>query len=630
MKILTGIVRTMMNHEDHTTIKLKAILLMVLICFIFQATSQQGSRVIHVSKMGNDRNPGTQKEPLLTIQKGAKMAKPGDSVIVHEGIYRERLSPPMGGLGEDKRIVFKAASGESVIIKGSELWNPDWKPHPQVNHVFGARPDDQMFNDDVYITDKNPFKVSLAHAHKILPSKKGPQTLGQVFVNGKRFDERFRPAVFSTPGTWYFDPDTEMIYVNFGTDRPPDDQIIEITTRRAVIKPHRTGLGYITIDGFVIEHCGNQQIAFRSEIPGAMHGQVNGAIDVHHGHHWIIENNTVRYAKSIGINIGGSAPRSNERNVGSINYLSSHHIVRNNTVTDNGTLGIGAFMPKRGTGFNVEMWGEGVVIDQNIVEGNNYLWFDDVVNAGIKTTNFVGGVISNNLVANNNAIGIWIDGRWPGARITSNKVIGNYIFGIFVEFGNYKSMSDSGLVPNEELCIVDNNIVLRTEAFPEGKKSRTGSGIKLNSASGVIVANNLVAKNRANGIFLQYSDRRRGGVIHNSHNYIIRNIIAKNRTNIKPCENVRFCINNVFEFNLLDKTSDIGENLVFNELMLAIDMKNDILSFSLPLSIIRTDSPTSDQLIRQGLMPKYNLPQRMIGPFEDLNQGTNTIRIRGE
>ena len=49
------------------------------------------------------------------------MAQPGDTVTIHEGIYRERINPPRGGTSDAKRITYQAASGEKVIIKGSEV-----------------------------------------------------------------------------------------------------------------------------------------------------------------------------------------------------------------------------------------------------------------------------------------------------------------------------------------------------------------------------------------------------------------------------------------------------------------------------------------------------------------------------
>lgn len=45
--------------------------------------------IYYVAKSGSDRNPGTKNCPFLTIQRAADVAVAGDTVIVHEGVYRE-------------------------------------------------------------------------------------------------------------------------------------------------------------------------------------------------------------------------------------------------------------------------------------------------------------------------------------------------------------------------------------------------------------------------------------------------------------------------------------------------------------------------------------------------------------
>jgi hypothetical protein len=71
------------------------------------------------------------------------MAQPGDVITVHEGIYREEITPPRGGTSDKKRIVYQAAPGENVEIRGSEVvtgWTEEsdgvWKTEIP-NSLFG-------------------------------------------------------------------------------------------------------------------------------------------------------------------------------------------------------------------------------------------------------------------------------------------------------------------------------------------------------------------------------------------------------------------------------------------------------------------------------------------------------------
>ena len=72
------------------------------------------------------------------------MAQPGDVVTVHQGVYRELVNPPRGGESDAKRIIYQAAQGEKVAIKGSEVvkgWekvqNDTWKAVVP-NRLFGS------------------------------------------------------------------------------------------------------------------------------------------------------------------------------------------------------------------------------------------------------------------------------------------------------------------------------------------------------------------------------------------------------------------------------------------------------------------------------------------------------------
>ncbi len=78
------------------------------------------NREYHVAVTGSDYAKGTKENPFRTIQRAAKAAETGDKVIVHEGEYREWVKPEHSGYSDISRIVYEAAEGEKVVIKGSE------------------------------------------------------------------------------------------------------------------------------------------------------------------------------------------------------------------------------------------------------------------------------------------------------------------------------------------------------------------------------------------------------------------------------------------------------------------------------------------------------------------------------
>ena len=82
--------------------------------------------IYHVSKNGCDRAPGTADAPFLTINRAAAVAVAGDTVLVHEGTYREWVDPQNGGRSDSERITYAAAPGEHPVIKGSEVVT-DWQ-----------------------------------------------------------------------------------------------------------------------------------------------------------------------------------------------------------------------------------------------------------------------------------------------------------------------------------------------------------------------------------------------------------------------------------------------------------------------------------------------------------------------
>ena len=71
--------------------------------------------VLHVATTGSDSGDGSADRPFRTINRAASLAQAGDTVVVHEGEYREWVRPRRGGLSDQRRITYQAAAGEHVV-----------------------------------------------------------------------------------------------------------------------------------------------------------------------------------------------------------------------------------------------------------------------------------------------------------------------------------------------------------------------------------------------------------------------------------------------------------------------------------------------------------------------------------
>ena len=156
---------------------------------------------LHVATNGNDSNRGTKAAPLRTIQHAAELAQPGDVITVHAGTYRERINPPRGGESDTKRIVYQAAPGEKVEIKGSEVVK-DWVKVQE--DVWKVTVPNSFFGDF------NPFS-DLIHGDWFEP-KGRPHHTGAVYLNGDwlteavTLDEVLMPAGTSSGVAWPGEP----------------------------------------------------------------------------------------------------------------------------------------------------------------------------------------------------------------------------------------------------------------------------------------------------------------------------------------------------------------------------------------------------------------------------------------
>lgn len=431
----------------------------VIIILLTVAISMASAREYHVSVSGNDMQNGTAAKPLRTISAAARLAQPGDAIIVHEGLYRERINPPRGGESDQKRIVYKVAPGEKVIIKGSEVikgWqkvqNDTWKVSIP-NSFFGGF---------------NPYS-DLIHGDWFNPRGRKHHT-GAVYLNGHwlteaaKLDDVLKPAG-NTP-RWFgkVDETNTTIWAQF-KDANPNEAEIEINVRRAVFYPDKPGINYITVRGFKMMHAATPWAPPTAE-------QI-GLIGTHWSKGWIIEDNDIRYSTCVGVTLGkhgdkfdNTSQNSAEGYVKTIERATArgwsrenigHHRVRNNHISHCEQAGIvGSMGPVFST-----------VTGNTIHDIHIRRLFTGAEMAGIKFHGAVDTLISRNHIYRTSR-GIWLDWMTQGTRVTRNLLHDN------------GPSEDLFVEVNHGPFLVDNNILL------------SGNGILVNSQGGAYV-HNLIA-----------------------------------------------------------------------------------------------------------------------------------------
>jgi len=365
----------------------------VIFYFVALSSCVAESREIFVAKYGADTSSGDAESPFLTIQRAADVAHPGDTITVRAGVYRERIDPPRGGASEAQRIVYRAEPGADVRIVGSER-AADWERDG--DHWSAVLPRS-------FFGSLNPFATLVRHPKFV----KGDNDdgwgwlrygrwahLGDVYINGEGLTEQETDAGLASPLTWRATVDEEgatTITANFG-DKDPNAECVEVNVRPTAFYPSKPGLSFITLQGFTIMH-----VACHWAPP--IEEQV-AAVGPNGGHHWIIEDNTILYAKGVGISLGvPSGPADHES--------SGHHIVRSNMIMRCGQAGI------VGHG-----WSSRSTISRNSIEEINYRReFGGAETGGIKFHHAHDTIIENNLIRKictldpqtSNGDGIWLD-----------------------------------------------------------------------------------------------------------------------------------------------------------------------------------------------------------------------------
>ncbi len=426
---------------------------------------------------------GSKERPFKWINEAAKIAKPGDEVIVSPGLYREYVDPVNAGC-EDNRIIYRSEVPLGAIITGAEEAK-GWEKYEEDtwvlyvdNGVFGAYnpytttvSGDWYFSPDVrhtgavYLNDRMMYEtLSLEEClkgEKYIPSWEQEWSIYKWFTvqeNGKT-----------------------VIYANF-KGKNPNEENVEINVRRNCFMPSKTGVSYITFSGFNVT-----KAATTWAPPAAFQ---DGMIGPHWSKGWIIEDCDISNSKCSGISLGKYYDEENEQYYTRKQVKSATQMERDATCRGQyhgwSKETIGSHIVRRCNIHHCEQTGIvgrmgcvfSLIEDNHIHHINNMQQLGGAEIAGIKFHAAIDVTFRRNHI-HHCTMGIWCDWQAQGTRISQNLFHDNHMpEGSTVNVGSMMNQ-DVFIEVSHGPTIIDNNIML--------------SKVSINLATeGVAVINNLM------------------------------------------------------------------------------------------------------------------------------------------
>ena len=451
---------------------------------------------LHVATDGDDSKDGSASSPLRTISRAADLARPGDTVLVHGGEYREWVQPRRGGLSATRRITYQAAPGEHVVVKGSERVT-GWEQ--EAGNVWRASVPNSLFGD------WNPFAQEVAGDWLVEPQPPRAGHLGEIYLNGLSFyevgtrdevtDPPLRTEVLDhwtrttdrvrnpaqTRLVWYAEvgADTTTVWANFG-GADPNAELAEINVRKSVFSPAEHHVDYITVCGFELAQAACPWTPPTADQPGL--------IGPNWAKGWIIEDNVIHDAKCSAVSLGKGAStgdnyatlrgdkQGHEYQIEAVfsalqigwdrEHIGSH-VVRRNTIFDCGQNGIVGHL---GCAFST-------IEDNHIYNIALKREFYGYEIAGIKLHAAIDVEIRHNRI-HDCSLGTWLDWQAQGARVSRNLYYRNNR-DLFVEVshGPY-------LVEHNVLCLDQSRLNCSARAAPSSTTSSAAPCVECPSTTG--------------------------------------------------------------------------------------------------------------------------------------------------
>lgn len=416
----------------------------------------------------SDANSGIENMPFKTVSAAARVLRPGERVVIKKGIYRESIHPARSGASPEKMISYEAAPGEEVVICGS-VEVPAACFAKSQGWFFGKTSSElnvwQIELDPEWFMGYNPFGMTnLMSDTEWLDYKKAKmqahfQRRGLLFVNGEKSIQVAKPTELGTAPDFSFWPEHNglRLHVKLPEGKKPADYNFEATNKEQVFAPKEYGRGYIRLKGITFRHAGNG-----FPVPQ------RGLVSTTRGHHWIVEDCTIEWANSVGIDMGNEMWSTSEP------AEIAHHIVRRNIIRNCGISGLQCYIAKS------------VLLEDNLFEN---IGFHDAEHAfesgGVKFHQAENCLIQRNVFTKiTHAPGLWLDyNSNTNCRITNNLFaeITTARGGIYIEVSRRN-------------CLVDYNVFykIRSQYWLSGDYGAGGSALYTDGSDSIRFEHNVM------------------------------------------------------------------------------------------------------------------------------------------
>ena len=217
-----------------------------LFCAGMALSSALGAGTYYVAgedPKAKDDNDGSEAAPWKTIVRSLKDRKPGDTVLIKNGTYREsvRWEPNQGfasGKSYQEMITFAAYPGQTPVIKGSKVLG-NWKQHKEAiwyTEEAPAKPDALpiLFGDDQRLEILGDWSGEFS---AIIKRISGSVEVWKGKKDGKLEDLK--------AGWYFYDKDAQRLYAWLPDGSDPNKHVMEMTIQAGC----SIGVSYVKLAG---------------------------------------------------------------------------------------------------------------------------------------------------------------------------------------------------------------------------------------------------------------------------------------------------------------------------------------------------------------------------------------------